>query len=85
MNLAPPTKPRAALKPVDIPIHALGIRLAPPTKPRAALKHAKYKFVLYEEPACTTNKAACGIETSIILAPKKSAMLLHHKQSRVRH
>ena len=36
---APPTKPRAALKPGDDAINLLFIVAAPPTKPRAALKH----------------------------------------------
>ena len=37
-GLAPPTKPRAALKHINIHILQDRLNLAPPTKPRAALK-----------------------------------------------
>ena len=38
MVAAPPTKPRAALKPVEVDVLWFGVLVAPPTKPRAALK-----------------------------------------------
>ena len=34
---------------------------------------------------CTTNKAACGIETTDVSLNKGANVVLHHQQSRVRH
>ena len=62
LGLAPPTKPRAALKPFAF-IHKCEIELAPQTKPRAALKPSISSMHDLNIPSCTTNKAACGIET----------------------
>ena len=59
--------------------------LAPQTKPRAALKQAFSSSNLVSSHACTTNKAACGIETFEILSVGYPIIALHHKQSRVRH
>ena len=59
--------------------------LAPPTKPRAALKQAFHEYIIKPETTCTTNKAACGIETAIRFSGNFFFNFLHHQQSRVRH
>ena len=65
IQVAPPTKPRVALK---LPIYCntvLSYYVAPPTKPRVALKHYALGIYVARLIGCTTHKAACGIETSL--------------------
>ena len=62
-EVAPPTKPRAALKRHRNKFKLFLVLVAPPTKPRAALKLPILAFFIVSGEGCTTHKAACGIET----------------------
>ena len=61
--VAPPTKPRAALKQRVGDMILDANHAAPPTKPRAALKLPQLPFGVEFVTSCTTHKVACGIET----------------------
>ena len=84
-KVAPPTKPRAALKQFIDWCDFSGLIVAPPTKPRAALKPLIHRILAALEISCTTHKAACGIETRSLRINPRSMVSLHHPQSRVRH
>ena len=57
-GLAPPTKPRAALKLISSLSTISRAVVAPPTKPRAALKQDRCPDFPSQSSTCTTNKGA---------------------------
>ena len=84
--VAPPAKPRAALKRAGANLYLLQrAGAAPPTKPRAALKLILLLVVVEEILAAPPTKPRAALKLQRQVRLYRTHHGLHHSQSRVRH